>query len=105
MRITLLTLASTALALLNLHPAIVSEDVYFDNAGMTIDRDSEAKIVGFSVTLRPSNVGCTAENFTTPSPEFKCGGSSYKFVLDKVPEYYSRYTIRISHLIEDGYVR
>jgi len=48
---------------------------------------------------------CDAANFTLPSPELKCGGSGYTFALVKIPEFYARFTIRISHYIEDGYVR
>jgi hypothetical protein len=102
--LTALALASSAVGLA-VPSAIASEDIFFSNAAMVLDRDSETKVVGFGVTLQPSSVRCDAANFTFPSPEFKCGDSAYTIALDKVPDFYVRFTIRISHRIEDGYVK
>jgi hypothetical protein len=100
---TLLALAGASMALPNSPAAVGSEYISIGQAGMVLDRNVDTKIESFSVSLMPSAVQCIAANFTLPSPEFKCGDSSYAFALQKVPEYYSRYNIQISHFVEDGY--
>jgi len=100
----LLALTSAALALPESPQATSSEFISLKNVGMVLDRDSETKIVGFSLTLIPSLVQCDAANFTLPSPKLKCGDSSYTFALYKIPEYYSRFVVELSHSVENGYV-
>jgi len=41
---------------------------------------------------------------TLPSQDLKCGDSGYMVLFDKVPGFYGRFTMRISRLLEDGYV-
>ena len=101
----LLALFASALADSKLQATHNSEDIWFGNCNMVLERDSETRVVGFGVTLQPSGARCDAFNFTFPSPEFKCGDSGYNFSLVKLPEFYSRYSIQISHLIETGYAK
>ncbi|KAK0743539.1 hypothetical protein B0T18DRAFT_415414 [Schizothecium vesticola] len=98
----LLALFASALADSKLQATQNSEDIWFGNCNMVLERDSETRVVGFGVTLQPSGARCDASNFTFPSPEFKCGDSGYSFSLVKLPEFYSRYSIQISHLVETG---
>jgi hypothetical protein len=100
----LLALTSAALALPEQPQAISSEFISLKNAGMVLDRDSETKIAGFSLTLMPSLVRCDAENFTLPSPKLKCGDSGYTFALYKISENYNRFVLELSHSVENGYV-
>lgn len=99
----LLALFVSALAESKLQETQKSEDVWFGNCNMVLERDSETRVVGFGVTLQPSGARCDASNFTLPSPQFQCGDSGYSFSLVKLSEFYSRYTIQISHLVETGY--
>ena len=99
----LLALFGSALANSKSQTIQNSEDIWFGDSAMGLERDSETGVVGFGVTLQPSGARCDAFNFTFPSPEFKCGDSGYSFSLVKLPEFYSRYSIQISHLVETGY--
>ena len=81
-----------------------SENIWFNNSGMVLDHNLDTYVVGFGVTLQPAGVRCDASNFNFPSPEFKCGDSGYSFSLEKVPEFYSRYVIHISHVLGSGNV-
>jgi len=101
----LVALFASALAHPKLQTTQNSEDIWFENSNMVLERDSETQVVGFGVTLQPSGARCDASNFAFPSPEFKCGNSGYSVSLFKIPEFYSRFIIEISHLVETGYVK
>ena len=99
----LLALFASALADSKSQTTQKSEDIWFGDSSMLLDRDLETRVVGFGVTLQPSGARCDAANFTFPSPEFKCGDSGYSFSLAKFPEFYSRFSIQVSHQVETGY--
>jgi hypothetical protein len=106
MRISpLLALFASALADSKSQTTQNIEDIWFGNSHMLLERDSETQVVAFGVTLQPSGAACDATNFTFPSPEFRCSDSGYSFSLLKFPEFYSRYSIHISHLVENGYAK
>jgi len=100
-----LFVSATAAAPTLANPTQPSEEIWFSNCAMSLERGSETQVVGFGVTLQPSGARCDAANFSFPSPEFRCGESGYSFSLVKIPEFYSRYVMSISHVVETGYVK
>jgi len=100
--LSLLALSVTALAVSTTQAIQQSEDIWFNDRNMLLEQDSETQVTTFSVTLQPSETRCDASNCSFPSLEFKCGDNGYSFSLVKIPEFYSRNIIQISHVVGSG---
>ncbi|KAH6637317.1 hypothetical protein F5144DRAFT_647447 [Chaetomium tenue] len=100
--LSLLAVASTALAAPLGQSALDSESISFNDCEIVLDHDIDTSVVGIQFTIKPAGAVCAASNFTFPSPVFNCGDSAYSFSVDKTAGYYSRYTVWISHETESG---